>query len=131
MASNINNAVLDAYLNDIVDNCDKMFLCDAAIDADGGSAWTAASSTNMLATQTLTPGDTNSYTISNEGTGRKFVVAEQSITAATNAGDATHVALGDSGASAIKLVFAITTTAIAAGQPVTVGAMTFTAAQPA
>lgn len=120
--------VLDATLNEVADNGDKMFVCTAQ-----PTTYTEASVTYVLATITLTVGDGNGdYTVADDGTsGRKLTVAAQSAASVTANGTATHVAIGDSGNSKVLAVTTTTSQSLTSGGTVDVPTFDLTVNDPA
>ena len=115
----IPDRALDAGLNDIADNGDELFLCNAA-----PTNYTEASSTYALnAAHAVTVGDGNGdYTIANGDTsGRKLSLAQQVVTPnATD--DATHMAITD-GSSVLHGVWDLASTySLASGTDFTLAA---------
>jgi hypothetical protein len=111
MAKWANDAIMDAAL-DITAGATRMFVCSAQ-PAD----YTEASTTYMLAQETLTAGD---FTKANDTSGRKVTVAQQADITVTNSGDATHVALARAGDTTLLLVTTCNTQTLTASNTVTV-----------
>lgn len=105
MADNINSDVPDVLLDLIKSYCDWVSLCDTMIDANDAGAYAAATTApgtgNRLAWNLAL--DSSSFTISDEGDGRKIVTEE--ITLATNdTGDGVCLAFLASGMTAVICV---------------------------
>jgi hypothetical protein len=90
MARFLSDNALDASLNYVADNGDKLCVCSAA-----PATYTEATSTYMLMETTLTPGDGNGdYTVQDgDIDGRKLTVSAQNDVTVTNTGTATHFAI--------------------------------------
>lgn len=99
MGKSLSDAVLDALLNEVADNADKLHICV------GEPADYADITSHTKGNVTLTLGDGNGdYTISNgDVSGRKLTVAEQSVTPSADA-DIDHLVFADSSNSLIKAV---------------------------
>lgn len=120
--------VMDALLNEIVDNATRLFVCSSQ-----PATYAEASSDFMLAEQIVTPGDGNGdFDLADgDSSGRKATVAAQAITAAAAGGTATHVALADQANS--KLLYVTETGssyAVTSGQPVNVDEFDITVPDP-
>ena len=111
--------VLDAMLDYIADNCDRLVVCSTE-----PTTYTEANETYKLADVTLTKGDGNGdYVIADgDASGRKLTVLQQADIPVDTSGNAEHVALLD--VSNTKLVYTTTTTsqAVTQGNTVTVPA---------
>jgi len=128
MTEFIHDDVLDALLDEVADNCDKMFVCSTY-----PTNYTQASSTYMLAEHDMTPGDGNGdFTNGNgDASGRKCAVTAQSAITITNTGTAAHVALCDSGNSKVLAVAECTSQSLTSGNTVTVPTFDIEVADPA
>ncbi len=124
MAKYVHDDVLDAALNYIANNGNKMVACSAQ-----PTNYTEANSTYALADVAMTSGD---YTIANGTTsGRKFTTAAKSAVTVDATGTITHIAIIDTVNS--KLLFVTTTTsqAVTAGNTITIPAWKDEIADPA
>lgn len=127
MAKLVGDGVLDAALNYIKNNCDQLSVCantptSYALATTGGNVRLAIK-TGLTSTDFTGPvdGDTN---------GRKLTINQQSTFDVTNSGDATHVALTNSGNSELLYVTTCTLQALLSGNTVTVPAWTITISDP-
>lgn len=110
-----NDYVLEGALERIAE-ADRLFLC-----SDEPATYNEASSTMMLAQDTLTPGDGNGdFTVADgDSNGRKVTVDARTIASASNSGTANHVALCDSGNSRVLWVGTLSSSiGITSGNPV-------------
>jgi hypothetical protein len=113
MAKYIPDAVIDASLNDIKDNADKLHICvgepadyaDVASHAKGEVALTSSDFT-------IADGDLS---------GRKITVASKSVTPTAD-GTIDHIVLVDVSASAIKAIDTIPSKPVTNGVPVIIKA---------
>lgn len=97
MAFFLSDAVKDLALNDLVNNCDKMVLLSADPANNLANADTANGSGSGLkiAEVAMAPGD---FTLQDGATdGRRVTVSAKASVSVTADGDATHVALLDTG----------------------------------
>jgi len=119
MAKSTHNDILDAALNYVADNGDRIFICSAE-----PTDYTEASSTYALAVNIMTEGDGNGdYTIADgDASGRKLTVSEQATITVDTTGTATHIAIGDSVASKLLLVTTCTSQLITIGNTATIPA---------
>ena len=119
MGKSQHDDVLDAMLDNIADNCDRLTVCSTE-----PTTFAEANATYKLADVTLTKGDGNGdYTIGDgDASGRKLTVAEQADIDVDTTGSAQHIALLDVTNS--KLVYVTTCTAqgVTQGNTVTVPA---------
>ena len=113
MADWLHDDVLDAQLDYIADNGDKLFVCNAQ-----PTNYTEASSTYALADHDLVVGDGNGdFTVANGDTsGRKLTLAQQADIEVDTTGSANHVAICDSGNTKVLAV-----NALSASQSITDG----------
>lgn len=111
MARSVNDAVLDAALNYIADNGDRIDIC-----ATQPTTYAEATSTNSLGTTTLTLGAGNGdYTLANgDVSGRKLTVAAQTGISITSTGTADHLAITN-GTDTLIYVTTITSQAVTSG----------------
>lgn len=107
MAKSIANAVYDAALNYIKNNCTKVTVCNAQ-----PTTYTEGNATYVLADVTV---DSSDFTGPADGTvsGRKITFGAQSTVTVDTPDDATHVAFLDVANSALLFVTTCPTTAIA------------------
>lgn len=103
MASLVENSVLNAGLNIIVNNCDELYFCSANPGVgSSGAEYTLADTTYLLAEDlTLAPGD---YALSDGSTGRKLTLTGPSNPVIASTGSVTHVAFADAGTSTVHYV---------------------------
>ena len=102
MGKSANDALPDAYLNEIKDNATLMIACSAE-----PTTRTEAVTTYALADVAVVSGD---FTLGNgDVSGRKLAVAAKSAVAIDTSGTATHVAIVDG----TRLLFVTTCTSIA------------------
>lgn len=113
-----NDSILDAALDYIASNGDKITLC-----SQEPTTYTQANTTYILASYaSLTSG---SYTKANgDVSGRKITLAEQSGGTVTNSGTATHWALVKTGSSTLLATGALSAQqALTASNPFTINAL--------
>lgn len=127
MGKTVNDDALDAMLDYIADNGDKLTVCSTE-----PTTYTEATSTYKLADTTLTKGEGNGdYTISDgDASGRKLTVAEQANIDVDTSGDAQHIAICDSVNSKLLYVTTCTSQALTQGNQVTVPAWDIEVADP-
>ena len=119
----INDLAMDAELDYLADS-DKLFVCSAQ-----PATYAEASIDFNLATETLTGGD---FAKANgDVSGRKLTVAAQNGLAVDATGDATHIAIGKSAGSILKMVTTVTTQTLTVGNTVNVPAWDHEIADPA
>lgn len=118
MAKFLADAVLDAALEFIADNGDRLDVC-----SQQPTTYAEATSTYTLGNTTLTVGAGNGdYTLGDGDTsGRKLTVAQQTGFNFSGTGTATHVAITN-GTDTLYAVTTITSQAVASGNPATVNA---------
>lgn len=111
--------VLDAMLDYIADNCDRLVVCSTE-----PTTYTEADATYKLADITLTKGDgSGDYVIvDGDASGRKLTVAEQADVDVDTTGDAQHVALLDVTNSKLVYVTTCTSQSVTQGNTVTIPA---------
>lgn len=108
MAKAVLDAVLDAALNEIKNNCTRMTLCSAQ-----PTTFAEANATYALADVTMASGD---FTIANGDTsGRKVTVAAKSAVTVDATGTGNHVALLDVTGSRLLYVTTSGSTAVTSG----------------
>lgn len=117
MARKVDDSVLDAPLDQIINNCDKMTACDAEpatfADANNGGV-------NFLADVAMASGD---FTKADGDTsGRKVTVGQKTGVTVDNSGTVTHVALLDTVTSTLLYVTTATSQALTAGNTMTFNA---------
>ena len=113
MAKWIYDTVLDQALEYMEVNGDEMNVCSAQ-----PSNYTEAHTTYMLAQHALTTAD--SVIANGDSSGRKLTWSQQADITITNTGTATHVAITDTGNSALLLVTTCTSQSLTSGNTVTV-----------
>jgi len=100
MAKSADNTVLDALLDQIKNNADKMTLCNAQ-----PTTFTEADATFMLANVAMAPTD---FTIADGITsGRRVTVGSKAGVTVATTGNATHIALVDTTSSVLLFVTTI------------------------
>ena len=110
MAKYANDALMDAGLNYIRSNCDKMTVCSAQ-----PTTYTEAVTTYALADVTMTV-NTGDYTLANGDTsGRKITVAAKTGVPIDTTGTANHVALVSVGDTTLRAVTTCTSQALTSG----------------
>jgi len=126
MPKKVDDSVLDAALNEIKNNCDKMTVCSgepatyAAANNGGG---------NFLADVAMASGD---FTIANGDTsGRKVSVASKAGVNVDNTGTGDHVALLDTVTSTLLYVTTCTSLGLTAGSSLTFNGWDIEIADPA
>ncbi len=108
MAKSVSTAVLDLALNDVKTNGNKMTVCNAQ-----PTTYTEAATTFKLAETTMASGD---YTLAaGDTSGRKVTTAAKTGVSISSSGTATHIAIVDTGTSALKLVTTCTSVALTSG----------------
>ncbi len=91
MAKSVNNLVLDAALDVVIDNADRVDVCSVE-----PVTYAEATSTYTLATETMVVGEGNDYnTTDGDTSGRKVAISAKNGITVTGTGMATHVALTD------------------------------------
>lgn len=116
MAKWANDAMMEAALNYVRSNCDKMVVCSAQ-----PTTYAEANATYALADVTMTV-DTD-YTLANGDTsGRKITLAAKSGITIDASGTATHIALIKTGDSTLRYVTTCTSQALTPGGTVDVPA---------
>lgn len=124
MAKWVNSDVLDAALDYIRTNTDRITVC-----ATQPTTFLEATDTNMLAVKTgLTTSDFEAITDGSGSDGRMLEVKEQAQIPIDSTGDADHVALCSS--DALLYVTTADTQNITAGNTVTIPAWTITLRDP-
>lgn len=114
MAKFASDGVLDAPLDKIIAEADRMIVCSGQ-----PATYAAAVGANALADVAVAGGD---FTKANGDTsGRKVTIAAKAGVAVDTTGDADHVALVDDGASALLYVTTAPTQAVAGGGTVDIG----------
>lgn len=123
MAKFMDDAVLDAALNDIKNNCDSMILC-----AGQPASYAAAVGANALGDQAMAPGD---FTLANGDTsGRKVTVSAKAGIPVDTAGTGDHVALVDVGNTRLIAVTTAPSQAVSGGGNFDIAAFDFEIADP-
>ena len=112
MAKSVTDATMDAMLD--AAEGDRLCVCSAE-----PTTYTEAITTYKLAIDTIAGGD---FTAADGDTsGRKNTLATQSAVAIDSSGTATHVAIANSGTTALRRVTTCTSQALTAGGTVDVG----------
>lgn len=110
MAKWANDSMMDAALDYVRANCDRMIACSAQ-----PTTYAEATSTYALADVTMTV-NTGDYTLANGDTnGRKITVAAKSGVTIDASGTATHVALVKTGDTTLRYVTTCTSQALTSG----------------
>ena len=119
MAKYSHDDVLDAALDEIIDNADYMYLCTSSTETAGVPDYTKVTTTaNLIAGHAVTSGD---FTKADGDTsGRKVTVAEQASLSVTSTGDAVNVCLVDSGNTKVLYQTTCTTQSLTSGSQVTI-----------
>lgn len=116
MAALLPDATIDAFLDYIADNADRVDVCST-----GPTTYTQATSTYTLGNTTLTLGDGNGdWTITNGDTsGRKITLAQQTGITATGTGSAQHIAFTN-GTDTLIAVATCTSQSVTSGNTITI-----------
>lgn len=123
MAKYANDSFMDAALDYIKNNCDKMVVCSTQ-----PTTYTEANATYALADVAMASGD---FTHANGDTsGRKTTVAAKSAVPVDASGDAQHIALLKTTGSVLLYVTTCTTQALTSGNTVNVPAWDIEVADP-
>lgn len=123
MAKSVHNDVLDAALDEIINNATRMTICSAE-----PTSYTEANATYALADQTITSGD---FTKADGDTsGRKATVAAQSGVTVDTTGTGTHLALLDVTGTRLLYVTTTASQAVAASGTADIGAWDIEIADP-
>lgn len=117
MSKFLHDDVLDALLNYIANNGNKLTVCSTQ-----PTTYTEATSTYKLVQKTLTVGNGNGdYTIANgDVSGRKLTVSQQSSVPIDSSGTAGYIAICDSTHSKLLLVTTCTSEDISGAEVVTI-----------
>ena len=116
MGKAIHNDVLDAALNLIKNNANRISVCNAE-----PTTITQLTTTYMLAIKNITSTDFTGPA-AGDVSGRKLTSNQHTSVDILNSGTANHVALGDTTNSRVLLVTTCTAQALTAGGTVTIGA---------
>lgn len=111
------DATADTFL-DYITSANAVHVCSTLTTGATYASVTAAS----LATTSLTTGDGNGWTVTNDTSGRKVTVTGKSNVAISASGTANHVALVVTGTSTLIYVTTCTSQALATGGTVTIPA---------
>lgn len=123
MAKSVHNDVLDAALNEIKNNCDKMVAC-----SQEPANYTEANATYALADVAMAGGD---FALADGDTsGRKMVVGQKTGVTVDVTGTADHVALLDTGSSKLLYVTTATAQVLTSGNQMTFNAWDIEIADP-
>ena len=114
MARSVHDDVLDAALNYIKNNTDKLVACSAQ-----PTTYTEANSTYALADVAVSSSD---FTVADDTSGRKVTAAQQDDVDVDATGSITHYALLDTGSSKLLFVTTATSKAVEAGDKITINA---------
>lgn len=114
MGKSVNNAVLDAALDYLVDNADEVFVCNAE-----PTTYAEAQTTFALA-EKLAQDFSSQAAEDGDVSGRKVPIPEVVIASIDTSGTATHVALCKNGGSVLLYVTTITSQVLTATNPLTV-----------
>lgn len=119
------DAMLEAGLNYVRSNCDRMVLCSAQ-----PTTYNEAMVTYALATATMTVD--NDYTLA-DGTvsGRKITTAVKADVSVTATGTGTHIAFCKTGDTSLRYVTTCTNKAVSSGTTMTIPAISIELADPA
>jgi len=115
MGKAIHDDVLDAALNLIKNNANRISVCNAE-----PTTITQLTTTYMLAIKTISSSDFTGPT-AGDVSGRKLISNQHVGVPITNSGTANHVALGDTTNSRVLLVTTCTAQSLTAGGTVTIG----------
>jgi hypothetical protein len=114
MGRRVPNAVLDAALDEVINNADRVTLCSGE-PADYAAATTlSGSGGNMLADVAVGTGDFTKA--DGDVSGRKATVAAQSGVTIDESGTVDHYAIVDDTNSAMKYITVTGSTSVTAGQ---------------
>lgn len=124
MAKFADNDMIDASLNFLKTNCDRIFLCSAQ-----PANWTEANATYNLCTFSI---NSTNYTGPADGdaNGRKVTINQVSGVNATANGTANHVILGISGNTTIKYGTTCANQSVTSGNPIQINAWDVEIADP-
>lgn len=111
MAKSVHDDVLDAALNKILTDCDKMTACNAQ-----PTTFTQGNATYALADVAMADGD---FAVADDTSGRKVTTAQKADVPIDVSGNATHIALLDTGNSKLLYVTTCTEQALTNGNTVT------------
>lgn len=113
------DATLDAMLNVLADNCDRVDICSTQ-----PTTYAEATSTFSLGNTTLTAGAGNGdWTIANGDTsGRKLTLAQQTGVSIGSTGTAQHLAFTD-GTSTLYHVITLTSQGVTSGNTATINSV--------
>ena len=126
MVKKVDDSVLDAALNEIVDNCALMTVCAGE---PAGYAEAIVGGVNFLADVAMSAGD---FTLSDgDVSGRKLAVAAKSGVTVDQGGIADHVALLDTANSRLLYVTTCTALELVAGSELTFNGWDIEIADPA
>lgn len=115
MTKSIHSDVLDAALNIIKNNANRISVCNAQ-----PTTITELTTTYMLAIKTISSTDFTGP-VAGDTSGRKLTSNQHTGVSITNSGNANHVALGDTTGSRVLLVTTCTTQTLTSGGTVTIG----------
>ena len=125
MAKYVDDSILDAALNEIKNNCNKMTVCSAQpssyAEANNGGSVFLGDVTMASADFNITDGDVS---------GRKCAVGQKKEVNVDVTGTATHVALLDTAASKLLYVTTSTSLALTSGNTLTFNAWDIEIADP-
>lgn len=118
MGKSINTLVLDAALNFIADNCNKLTVCTTE-----PTNYTEANATYNIAEVAMSGGDFTKA--AGDTSGRKVTVGAKSGLTATDNGTAEHIALVDTANSRLLLVTDFSSQAVSTGNTLNVGSFKY------
>jgi hypothetical protein len=123
MAKYANDSMMDAALNYLKNNVDKLVVC-----SQQPTTYTEANATYALADVAV---DTNDFTLANGDTnGRKVTVGAQADVPIDASGTATHVAMISTGDTTLRYVTTCTSQALTSGGTVDLPAFDVEVADP-
>lgn len=116
MAELLPDATIDAFLDVIADNVDRIDVCSTQ-----PTTYAEATSTYTLGNVTVTAGDGGGdWTIGNgDASGRKLTLAEQTGITASGTGSAQHIA-GTNGTDTLYFVATCTSQSVTTGNTITI-----------
>ncbi len=115
------DAMLDASLDEIIDNCDGLILCTSDVLTTGDPDYTKITGASALtAVHAMTSGDFAKD--DGDVSGRKATVATQADLPITATGDAAHIVLLDVGSTEVLFMTTCTVQSLTNGNNVSVPA---------
>ena len=122
MGKSVNDLVLDAALEYVLNNGNEMTVCEGE-----PTTYAEAHTTKKLADVAMASGD---YAIANGASGRKITMAEKADVAVDATGDADHVAIVDTVGEVLLYVTTCTQQTLTSGNTVTFPAWTIQISDP-